>query len=109
MRRESKILGLVFAGCLVLLTVSLLWILPSGSVAAAPSSEYFENTPDKINVNTAPVSELMCLEGIGEKRAQAIVDHREKYGNYSSAEDLKKVPGISNGILEKIQDAITFE
>ncbi len=56
---------------------------------------------DKININTATADELSQLEGIGDKKAQAIIEHREKNGRFRTAEELTDVSGISASILEK--------
>lgn len=56
---------------------------------------------DKININTAAANELSQLEGIGDKKAQAIIEHREKNGRFRTAEELTDVSGISASILEK--------
>lgn len=61
----------------------------------------------KINMNTAGAEELVTLSGIGDSRAQAIVAYREENGAFSSIEDIKNVPGIGEGIFEKIKDMIT--
>lgn len=50
----------------------------------------------KIDVNTAPVSKLIELPGIGEKKAQAIVDYRNTHGPFAKVSDLTKVKGIGN-------------
>src|ERR1700760_624672 len=44
----------------------------------------------KVNVNRASLEELQSVSGLGEPLAKAIVDYREKHGNYKSFEDLKK-------------------
>ena len=49
----------------------------------------------------------MQLPGIGEKRAQAILDWREEHGPFSYVEDLIQVPGIGEGILEGLIDYVT--
>ncbi|WP_367926016.1 ComEA family DNA-binding protein [uncultured Ruthenibacterium sp.] len=108
MHKNVRLLLCAFCGCLVFLMISLMFSVPWTSGEAVPISAYFQEQEDKINVNTAPVLELMCLEGIGEKRAKAIVTYREEHGTFSCVEDLKEIPGISNGILEKIKDDITF-
>ncbi len=61
----------------------------------------------KININTATVEELMQLELIGEKKAQAIVDYREENGKFRSVEEIMNVNGISVTILEKNLDKLT--
>jgi competence protein ComEA len=61
-----------------------------------------------VNVNSATKEELMTLNGIGEGKAQAIIDHRKKNGPFKSAADLDKVPGIGEGILKKIEKDVSF-
>lgn len=60
----------------------------------------------KININTADVEELTKLPGIGETRAQTIIQYRESYGLFSCPEDIKKVSGIGDSTYTKISDAI---
>jgi competence protein ComEA len=62
-----------------------------------------------VNINQATLKELTSLPGIGKKRANDIISYREKNGNFSSIEDLKKVDGIGKDTLEKIKDHIVFE
>jgi competence protein ComEA len=61
-----------------------------------------------VNVNTATKEELTTLNGIGEGKAQAIIDHRKKNGPFKSAVDLGNVPGIGEGILKKIEKDVSF-
>ena len=63
---------------------------------------------EKINVNTAPAADLARLPGIGGAKAEAIVTYREENGPFGSLQDLLPVPGIGEGILEKIQPYIEF-
>lgn len=60
-----------------------------------------------VNINTASVRELTQLSGIGESRAQAIIDYREEKGAFQNIEQIKKVSGIKEGLYEKIKDYIT--
>ena len=60
-----------------------------------------------ININEATKENLMTLTGIGESKANAIIEYREKNGNFESIEDIKNVPGIGDSLFEKIKDSIT--
>lgn len=60
-----------------------------------------------IDLNTASVADLTRLPGIGEKRAQAIVDYRESSGPFQSVEELTEVKGIGEGILAQVYDYVT--
>ena len=64
---------------------------------------------DLVNVNTANLEELQTLQGIGEVRAQAIIKYRETYGPFKSLDELKKVTGIGDRIIEANQALITFQ
>ncbi|MDD4310549.1 MAG: ComEA family DNA-binding protein [Candidatus Cloacimonetes bacterium] len=54
-----------------------------------------------VNLNTATLAELCTLAGIGEVKAQAIIDWRKENGNFGSIEDFTKVKGIGVKTLEK--------
>lgn len=60
----------------------------------------------KVDLNQASKEELMTLDGIGEARADAILKYREDGGGFRSAEELKEVEGIKDGIYNKIKDKI---
>lgn len=63
---------------------------------------------DKVNINTANEAELQTLTGIGESRAQAIIDYREENGRFKSIEDIKNISGIGDKMFEKIKEHITI-
>lgn len=60
----------------------------------------------KININTASLSELDSLPGIGQVLGQRIIDYREKSGTFTSIEDLLKVTGISQKAFDKLKEKI---
>lgn len=64
---------------------------------------------EKVNINTATAEQLQTLPGIGQTRAEAIVADREANGPYRLPEDITRVSGIGQGILEGILDYITVE
>lgn len=63
----------------------------------------------KVNLNTAGAEELMTLDGIGEAKAERILQYREKVGPFQSVEELKKVSGIGDAIFERIKEDIVAE
>ena len=63
----------------------------------------------KISLNCAEVWLLKALPGIGDVKAQAIVEYRSKHGAFSRIEDLLKVSGISEATLNNIKNFITVE
>lgn len=60
-----------------------------------------------VNINTATKEELMTLKGVGDKRAQEIIDYRKQNGNFKSIDDLEKVPGIGPGLMKQIRSEVT--
>ncbi len=60
----------------------------------------------KININTASVSELTTITGIGETRAKAIVDYRTEHGSFKDTKDITGVSGIGDATYEKIKESI---
>lgn len=73
--------------------------------AAISASE--PNVSKKININTAPASELVRLKGIGEVKAAAIIKYRNENGGFKSVDELINVSGIGKKTLEKIRDYVT--
>jgi competence protein ComEA len=64
------------------------------------------SSPQKIDLNRAETWLLQALPGIGETRAQAIVDYRSENGPFKRIEDLLQVTGIGQGTFDKIKDYI---
>ena len=62
----------------------------------------------KININTADANTLQQLSGIGEKKAQAIIDYRSKVGKIKDIAELPKIDGLGSTTIEKIAPFLTF-
>ena len=61
-----------------------------------------------VNINTATVTELTSLKGIGDAKAQAIISHREKNGAFKSVDDLRAVAGIGDKLVEQLRPQVTL-
>lgn len=59
-----------------------------------------------IDLNRADLAQLMELPGIGQVKAQAILDYREQHGSFSSIEELQQVTGIGEAIFLQIKSKI---
>ena len=63
----------------------------------------------KVNLNKASLEELKQVKGLGGKRAQDIIAHREANGKFKSVDELKKVSGIGAKTIEKLKDYVTVD
>jgi competence protein ComEA len=82
--------------------------LPGVNTPASPNS----NTPasggnSRININTASITDLDTLSGVGPSTAQAIIDYRTKNGPFGSVDDLLNVRGIGPAKLDAIREQVT--
>ena len=75
------------------------------TVAPTPQAEVSPLT----NLNRAGLDELMELPGIGEVRANAILEYRRQNGPFQSVGELVNVPGIGWVTLERIRPLVTVE
>ncbi len=60
-----------------------------------------------ININQASAADLVALPGIGQSKANAIINYRLQHGSFSSKEELLNVPGIKEGIYDQIEALVT--
>ena len=76
------------------------------AVAPAKASDE-EGT--RVSINNATAEELArAMNGVGLKKAQAIVSYREEYGPFKTVEDLKQVPGMGNSLVERNMAVLTL-
>ena len=80
----------------------------SGAKAGGGSAEGTASSPEdgRLNLNTASLAELMTLSGIGQTKAQAVVNYRDAHGGFSSVEEIMNVDGIKEGLYNRIRDQI---
>ena len=77
--------------------------IPAGETSKEATKE------GKVNINTATVEELKTLKGVGEKKAEAIIEYRKKNGSFKTKEDLMKVRGIGKKLFDSFQERIVTQ
>ncbi len=60
----------------------------------------------KISINNADINELMTIKGIGETKAQRIIEYRNNNGRFNSIEEITNISGIGKTTFEKIKNYI---
>lgn len=86
------------------------YIEGASPVIATPVEQVITTTTELININTASVTELDSLPGIGPTLAQRIIDYRTQNGPFRTIEDITNVVGLGNvggPTFERIKDLIT--
>lgn len=63
---------------------------------------------EKINLNTADLTKLQQIPGIGEKKAQEIIQYRQENGSFKAIEELQEISGIGQKTVEKIKNFVTI-
>lgn len=62
----------------------------------------------KVSLNSASATELQQLDGVGEKKALAIIDYRQKNGGFKNLNDLQNVKGLGPKLLEKNKSKLSL-
>ncbi len=78
----------------------------SNKVTRQTEVESKSETDGLVNINTASAPELTSLSGIGQSRADAIIEYRETNGTFKDVSDIMKISGIKEGIFNKIKNKI---
>ena len=63
----------------------------------------------RVNINAADIQTLCTLPGIGEGRAKAIIEYREKQGGFKKKEDIMQVSGIGEKMYARMESSLTVE
>ena len=78
----------------------------SDTMASSNSSKDNANQA-AVNINSASKEDLLKLNGVGDKKADQIINYRQEQGEFKSIDDLKKVQGIGDKIFDSLKDSIT--
>lgn len=75
---------------------------PDAQAKAVPGNKNAEDEGTRVSINTASAEALaQAMNGVGLKKAQAIVSYREEYGPFKTLDDLKQVPGMGSSLVER--------
>lgn len=102
MKKLALILSLVIAA-----NTQVLAAKERGGLAAAGSQGAAQEVSSTVNINSADAKELSrVLVGVGAKKAQAIIEYRQKFGPFKSANELTAVKGIGQKTVDKNKSKI---
>ena len=74
---------------------------PSASTKTSQPRSASAGSSEKINLNMATAAQLQQLSGVGQKKAEAIIEYRNRHGKFKRIEDLQLVKGIGPALLAK--------
>lgn len=77
-------------------------VTPSAKASVASQEE-------KVSINSADAAALsQGLNGVGLKKAEAIVSYRQEFGPFTDIEQLQEVPGIGPALIERNRDRLVL-
>jgi competence protein ComEA len=107
---------MVLLGILIVVLAIRLWLNPAMVPEhQPPQGPKAEQLADRIDPNIATEAELAAISGLGEKRAEAIVDYRQRYVAehpnhlaFSRSSDLERISGIGPATAEMMEPYLIF-
>lgn len=78
-------------------------------ISATEGGSAGESETGLVNINTADIAGLCALPGIGEGRAKAIIEYREKQGGFQKKEDIMQVSGIGEKMYARMEEYLAVE
>lgn len=103
--KNRIMIGVMFAA---VLSLSVNAAQKTEEVSSSNQAEQVANQSHNININTDDVDQLVQLNGIGEVKANAIVEFRQRHGKFTAINELEKVKGISTKLIEKNKTMIVL-
>ncbi|QXA50869.1 helix-hairpin-helix domain-containing protein [Enterobacter cancerogenus] len=80
-----------------------------GQMKAIDAGKSAEDDGTRVSINSASAEDLArAMNGVGLKKAQAIVSYREEYGPFKTLDDLKQVPGMGSSLVERNLSHLTL-
>ncbi|HFQ9139803.1 TPA: helix-hairpin-helix domain-containing protein [Enterobacter cancerogenus] len=80
-----------------------------GQMKATDVGKSAEDDGTRVSINSASAEDLArAMNGVGLKKAQAIVSYREEYGPFKTLDDLKQVPGMGSSLVERNLSHLTL-
>lgn len=107
--KEGRILAAATGAALLVLACGAFCFSPpfAGNAPPVCDTAAFSWIGQPINLNTASVQALCALKGMGEKKAQAVVEWRRQNGPFSSVAQLSEVKGISSRMVREWQEYLS--
>ena len=84
-------------------------LVATPAASAAPARAAATASTEKVNINTADAKTLASLSGVSHSVAEKIVKYRDEHGPFRKPEDLRRVDGVGNGVLEKNRERISVK
>lgn len=95
------------SGTVTLAVPAQMQTAPTTAATAAAETVPEETVSFPVNINTADADTLTALPGIGQVLAERILAYRQQNGSFRAVEEIMKVEGIGEKKAEAILELIT--
>lgn len=105
---SQSLMGKLLKALLSMLLLCNLGLLPALSAQANEQTDQSTVSGSLININQADLQTLTLIKGVGQKKAERIIQFRQEHGPFKSIEALSQVKGISLKIIETNKAMLTY-